>query len=559
VKKTGSKGSRKKRGVRSEAMATNALAIEDKPGSFALSIILYTALVLCTAAVFLQTVRFGFVDWDDFYLVVRNPDLIQPTWEGVKGFWTTPSFGLYTPMPFTVWAMLSKLAGENNPGLLHELNILLHIVSATLVFSILRKILRSDIPAFLGSLLFAIHPLQVEPVAWIAGMNNVLAGMLSLAAIRFYLQFLESQMRNRWWWHAAATFLFLLSLFSKPTAVVTPVIALALAWWRWPGAVRRVLLPLAPWALLAVIFACVARAVQPTSSIMSPPIWQRPAVTISSVFFYLEKTFWPARLNMDYGLTPRLILQSQQWIGEGAYLLGAAVILWFNRSSVQGVAMGLLLMLLALSPVLGLTPFDYQKYSTVADRYMYLAMLGPALALAWSLTKIEGPAPRVIAGALVLALAVVSALRVPVWRDGPTLVKRTLEADPDNAAANDLAGYQFGHAADWPRAAQCYERALRSNGEDGDLHYNYANALQHCNHIDDAIAEYKKALQLPPGLMRERTIYYLGVVYLGKGELDLAEHLFNEVLQLQTPAAQALWPGARQKLNIIAADRRPAR
>jgi len=100
---------------------------------------------------------------------------------------------------------------------------------------------------------------------------------------------------------------------------------------------------------------------------------------------------------------------------------------------------------------------------------------------------------------------------------------------------------------------------IRGYPNDGDMHYNYANALQHSNRIDEAIVEYKKELQLFPGRSRERTVYNLGVAYLTTGNLELAERCFNEILKADTPTARELWPGATQNLKYIALSRRPQR
>ncbi len=139
-----------------------------------------------------------FSNWDDNYNIAENPRLNPPTLQSVGFFWAHPIFDLYVPMTYSAWAVLAKVSyvaqpdadgWHLNPYIFHAANVFVHAASALLVFSILRRLVNKQIlPAWIGTMLFAIHPVQVESVAWIAGMKDVLAGMFALAALRLYLE-----------------------------------------------------------------------------------------------------------------------------------------------------------------------------------------------------------------------------------------------------------------------------------------------------------------------------------------------------------------------------------
>src|ERR1700728_2942310 len=147
--------------------------------------ILCAILLACTAAVFLPARQFKFVDWDDYDELTENPLLHPPTADHLRQIWSGPYLELYAPLTYTTWWALIQVSPE--PYAFHLLNVSLHLAGVAFVFSILRLCLKSPVAAFGGAAIFALHPMQVETVAWVAEMNNLLAAALSLAAIRVYL------------------------------------------------------------------------------------------------------------------------------------------------------------------------------------------------------------------------------------------------------------------------------------------------------------------------------------------------------------------------------------
>src|SRR5207245_2501838 len=190
---------------------------------------------------------------------------------------------------------------------------------------------------------------------------------------------------GRYW---LATGFFVLALLAKPTAVVVPVVAWVLDVWSWPQTWRHRRLALLVWLGLALLWGLFTSQVQPQDpGAFSPPLWARLLIAGDAVSFYLYKLGVPVWLGPDYGRAPEVLLaQSWLWL-TGLAPWGLAVWLWYKRTRVPWLVAAAGVFVAGLLPVLGFIPFGFQNYSTVADRYMYIAMLGLALALAWGLAQ----------------------------------------------------------------------------------------------------------------------------------------------------------------------------
>lgn len=358
-------------------------------------------------------------------------------------------------------------------------------------------------------MLFALHPLQVEAVAWVSGMNNLLAGLLSLAAIWFYLRLPASHGWAKSLWLAAATVVFVLALLAKPTAVVVPLIILLLIPKR--PSLRA---PLIPWLCIATAFAILAHVGQPAPP---TPLSHRAPIALDAISFYLWKLIWPVHLSIDYARTPAALWRGNIWIANALATLLIAAILWLARRRAAGLAVGFAILIAALLPMLGLVPFDFQRYSTVADRYIYLAMLGPALAVAWLAAR--SSALAIIALLCVALLGWRTELQLRYWRDTASLVDHTLALDPQSTIGNKIRATDLAREGNFAAALPYYRAAMVRNPDDGDLHFNYANALRALGDYRQAMAEYETAIPRLGGDLRLRAINNLDIT---RRQLDAA-------------------------------------
>jgi hypothetical protein len=478
-------------------------------------------LVIATFATYIPVCWSDFTTWDDNLNVSRNPYLNPPSVEGVAHFWVTPHMALYIPVTYTIWGILAAAARLDtpdaagislNPSIFHFANLIVHVVAVLAAYQLLLALTRRRWPACAGALLFALHPVQVESVAWVAGMKDVLCGMFSLLALWQYLEFAKISRENagvsphpapqRWLHYALATMLLILAMLSKPSAMTVPAIALVLDRLIIRRAWRRIALSLWPWALLAVACAVVAHLVQP---VPTPPdggrIWARPLLAGAAVAFYLYKLIAPVSLAVQYHYSPPVLLAGR-WL-HFAWLIPAAVAIaiWFGRKRAPWLFIAALLFVIPILPVLGLVPFQFERYSLTADHYLYVAMIGPALALAFALSMLHGRWLRIAGGICGVGLAVLairSDLQTLHWHDTQTLFEHALAVNPDSDAAdNQLA--QIALDQNHPEEAERLAlNSIHSQPNQGDAYDVLGNALARQKHLAEAAEAYRQTVERDP-------------------------------------------------------------
>ena len=302
-------------------------------------------LVGAVAAAYGQMARHDFLLWDDPGTVAGNPRLNPPTWSGVMHYWRHPEQGLYIPVTYSAWSILAAAAQLDqpddrgirlNPAIFHLANIAVHAATAVGVFLILRQLLSHDWAAASGALLYALHPVQVEAVAWISGLKDVLSGMFAMLALWQYLLFArgDQQHRRRWIHYSLATAALALAMLSKPSAMIVPLMALIIDALVIRRPIKRIALSLGPWFVLAAATALVAKLVQPAIGVPHTPLWARPLIAGDALSFYLYKLIFPLHLAIDYGRRPDVAMQSPAfylaWIVP--VLLGVLLLLFRRRA-----------------------------------------------------------------------------------------------------------------------------------------------------------------------------------------------------------------------------------
>lgn len=449
-------------------------------------------LIVATGATYWSACRCDFTSWDDPDTISANPRLNPPSPRGVLHYWTHSAGGLYIPVTYTWWSALAAI--DPRPSLFHAANVVLHFLSVLLVFSILRRLLQSDVGACIGALLFAVHPMQVESVAWASGAKDVLAGMFSLLMIDQFLRFsLKPHRRGH---YAVAMLALLLAILSKPSAVVAPVIAGILAWVRFGLPLKTLLRWLAPMLLLAVACAIGARIAQRQFAPTDTPIWARPLLAADAIAFYLWKLVWPTNLGILYGLTPWKAL------GGGApyysWIIPAAVgiVIWRHRRRHPLRAAGALVFVLALLPTLGFARFEFQIHSTVADHYLYVPMFGVAIALgAMVAMRPSKPVVGLCAAGLVV-LSILSMRQLRHWRDSESLYDQALRVNPASIVARDGLARAYASAGRIEEAIEEFRSVVAMAPASRLAHANLAQAFLQAGKYDDAVAQARIALRL---------------------------------------------------------------
>src|SRR6476646_10446630 len=379
-------------------------------------LILALLLVVTTILAYQPAWHGGFI-WDDDAYITNNELLTAP--DGLRRIWfSLDSPSQYFPLVYTMFRV-ERGWWRLSPTGYHFVNILLHIANALILWSLL---VRLRVPgAWLASAIFALHPVQVESVAWITERKNVLMGFFFLLTIRAWIEFVDKQTKRRWFFYVLALLLYALALFSKTTACTLPAALLLILWLQGRRINQRQLVQLFPFVVLALGMGLLTvwweRYHQGTHGplfAISPP--ERLLIASRAIWFYLGKLFWPSNLTFIY---PRWHIVPSNLLNYAPFLaiagLGAAI--FFARRYVgRSLEVAALFFVATLSPVLGVIMLYTFRYTFVADHYQYLACIGPvALVSAGvvSLAHIFRPHRGLILSA---AAFVVATLGVLTWR-----------------------------------------------------------------------------------------------------------------------------------------------
>jgi protein O-mannosyl-transferase len=518
-------------------------------------------LFLLIAIVYQPVWHAGFV-WDDDDHLTANPTVIGPL--GLKEIWTT-SAGDISPLTRSTFWLEHKLWGLP-PLPYHLVNVLLQAACAILLWQILRRL---RVPgAWLGAAIWALHPVQVESVAWISEMKNTESGLFFLLSIFFFVEEINKRSASPQTgvtWRYALTLLFAaLAMASKASTVILPASLCLCAWWlqgRWHW---RNLLRVFPVALMTVADSIDVIWTQGKREVMSNDhplavgsLAERIIRSADAVWFYLGKLVWPHPLMAMY---PDPKIDASQWYSyvPPVVLIAALVALWpgvLRRQSTRPYFFVLAWFITALFPALGLfDPYTSRysaAYSWVYLHFQYLAGMAPlALAgagIAW-LTAIQKQRWMQTAApaAVLLILCISSWQRAWAYENQETLWTDTLAKNPTNWTGHDILGLTFSQQGRTDEAIAHFQKAIELNPDFVNAHNNLGIALNLKGRSDEAIEQYTKALALDP--KHAQAHYNLGNVLFRKGQTDEAIAHFQKALAINPD-----YPDADNNLGLALA------
>jgi len=516
-------------------------------------------VALAVGVVFGRTLGYGWLNWDDPINVTENPHLNPVTARGLVDLWLRPYAGLYIPVAYMLYAaetLLSRwwmgLGPTDVPAAwpFHVVSLALHAYNGLVVLGLLhRRLGFSAAAATAGAMLFAAHPLQVEAVAWISDQRGLLATALGLTAVWMHLAAQAdrdaSSVQGRAWFQAkdlAAGLVFCLAMLAKPQVAPLPVIALALgiaaapklSGAQWSGA--RVVC-LVPWAAIIIGLTVVSRSQQPgEAGGVVVAWWQRLIVAGDALMHYAGKLICPVDLAVDYGRGPDVVVADPRaaWRALGAWLVAAVLLAWPWLGRIRLAAF---VGSMGLAPTLGFIPFVHQGISTVADRYAYVAMLGPAIAGAalWD-AAVGRRAALAIRTALIAGLTfagLVAWSQIPVWRTSETLFRHSARVNPRSFFAQLNLGNALlaeGHVEEAVPILQSAVEASLEYKVKYKPHASLAQALHRLGQRTEAAKEYRRAIALAPDWANLHNDY--GVLLAEEGDFCAAAERFREALRL---------------------------
>jgi len=544
-------------------------------------------LIASTAIVFFQARHFEFVNWDDPQYITENPNVQDGlTWQSV---WWALTTG-YTPYWHPV-TWLSHLVDVQffgfDAGAHHLVNAVIHVLNSVLLFHWMGRLTGRAGAAAVVAAVFAVHPLHVESVAWISERKDVLSTFFVLLTLQAYVVYAKHGKPS---WYIGALGSFVFALMSKPMVVTLPLVLLLLDFWplcrlestgKWSAAWRRIVfLEKLPFLAAAVAISIVTLTIQLQVGAVAPlaalPIHLRVSNALVSYVAYLRMSVWPMNLAAFYPLHPPSL-----WIVVGAALglltVSAVAILWRHRY--PSLFVGWFWYLITLAPVIGFVQAGEQA---LADRFMYLPLIGLLMIVTWIIAGLLGnwPAGRRVAQLTavigVVLYTMLARAQAEIWADSISLWRHALSVTSGNYKAHEKLGEALREHGQLDEAAASFrmalavappgsplyaaiirnhlglvliqqgktddaivelEHAVRLNPKFTEAHLNLGNALAEQGRLADALSHLTTAIQLEPSLVEAQI--GSGNALLKQNKAGEAAPHFRKAIQLKPGLAQA--------------------
>ena len=464
-----------------------------------LDLLICGSLLLVTFAIYARVFHFDFVNFDDPDYITGNSHVRQGlTSQGLAWALTSPGAANWFPLSWFSHMLDCQFFGLDS-GWHHLHNVLLHALAAIFLFVFLTRATGSRRRSILVAYLWALHPLHVESVAWVAERKDVLSAVFWFLTLWAYVWYSR---RPGWRRYLAVASGFCLGLMAKPMVVTLPFVMLLLDYWPLArlGQRRKAVLEKLPLLALSGVAATITYLVQQhAGAIKAPPIQTRLANATLSAVLYIIKTIWPSRLAVFYPYPHRFAFLPL--LAAGLLLAGitAAVIGLRRRASFLVTGWGWFA--ITLIPVIGLVQVGGQAR---ADRYMYIPMVGLLIMVVWGIAEIlELLRATVVAIPLAAsacaACAVLTWIQVGYWRNSETLFRHALEVTHDNSVANhNLGNYLMTSPGRFSEALPYLESAVRIDPDSPPAHADLGSALAKSGRLPEAIAQFEAAIHLAP-------------------------------------------------------------
>jgi len=471
-------------------------------------------LILITVAAFLPAIGAGYI-WDDNTLLTDNPQIHGL--HGLAQIWRGEQSRDYTPLTITMFWLEWRLWGDTPTGY-HLLNILLHALSVLLLWRVLLRLRIRG--AWLGALLFAIHPVVVASVAWVAELKNTLSAAFFFGSI---LAFLAGRDEKRRLLYAASVALFLLAALAKGSVVTLPAVLLLCILWKDRKVTPRDGCDLLPFALIALataLFTIVFQARAPHFGVLPDSPAYRLARAGMAVWYYLAALAWPAGLSpMRRPWLPDLH-SPLAYLPVVAIVAAFALLCWKRRASwARPLLFAFAYYLILLLPVLGFVWMTLMQETPSADWWQYLAAPGIFACVASAVVSASDRSRLALPlFCVILALLLFQTFRrTAIYQSMETYCLAVTTEDPDAYTLQNNLGIMFKRAGHFPEAQACFRRALQANPAYTDVHVNMANAFGAAGDFRSAATELQHA----------------GVMYAQQRQFSEAARSFDRALSLR--------------------------
>jgi tetratricopeptide (TPR) repeat protein len=503
-------------------------------------IILSLCLILAIPAIsFSPSLKNDFLNWDDPQYVTENKMITELSWRNIETIFDSIYMGHYHPLILLSYSLEYRFF-KLNPFAYHLTNLILHLLNGLLVFWLIWMLKGGVLTSLVVSLLFGIHPLHVESVAWISERKDLLCSFFFLGSLVVYLTYLKTRRMRSYFF---SLFLFLLSLLSKSMAVTLPLV-LVLCDYRFDRKFdRKSLIEKIPFGVMAFIFVIIASFALRSSGIVDPKsslsFFKYIFIMSEVLTSYFSKLILPIKLSCFYPLVKgTAVFWSYVFLTTIIGFLIAGILLGrYNKK----ITFGTLFFFITILPVLPI--------KIVADRYSYIPSIGiffiAAEGFYWIYRsklepiKIVKPILAILLIAILGTFSFLTWERCQVWRDSISLWNDVLKNYPSIQTAYNNRGTAYLHRGDYDKAISDYNQALRINPGHETTYYLYENrgtAYLRKGDYERAIADYDQALRIKPSYAM--AYHNRGTAYLYKEDLEEAIADFNKALEINPGYAE---------------------
>jgi tetratricopeptide (TPR) repeat protein len=534
-----------------------------------LAIFIYFVLAASTLLVFRQVRNFDFITFDDTAYVSENPHITTGLKiDNIIWAFTAKQVGNWHPLTGLSLMLdcqlfrAASLPGGPNPGWIHLVNVFFHIINTLLLFAVLKKMTGSLWPSAFVAALFALHPMHIESVAWIAERKDVLSTFFFMLTLLAYCRYTQQQNKTIYFF-ALLTFAF--GLMAKPMLVTLPFVLLLLDYWplgrfevvkNKKAAVAQksfglLILEKLPFFVLAAVSSVITFFVQRSSGAVADihniPLQSRFANAVVSYAEYVGKMFWPTNLAVFYpfpqaGLPPRQITLS-------ILLLAVISILVIRLGRRQKyLPVGWFWFIGILVPVIGIVQVGDQA---MADRYTYIPYIGLFIMLAWGLPELLSKLAlsagngwryqKIVLGVSMLivpaALGIYTFRQVSYWKNSITLFSHAINVTKNNYLAHTNLGDDLSRQGKIPLAIEHYRKSLQLQPDSAYVHNNLGFALAIQGNYAQAVTQFNQAIKLKPDLAKAHN--NLAKAFVAQNRFDDAFEQFRQALRLK-PDSPAL-------------------
>jgi len=509
-------------------------------------------ILIVTIIAYFPSLKNEFTNWDDNKYVIENTLIRDLSFNGIKNIFLTHYCGNYHPLTLITYSLEYHFF-KLNPTVYHITNLLIHLFNCILVFWMIYLLTDSVLIASITSILFGVHPLHVESVAWVSERKDVLSTMFFIGSIICYIYYYKTVIlktsKNSTVLYITTLFLFVFSLLSKAMGVTLPVILLLIDYYFGRQFTKKTIIEKVPFFVLSFIFGIVAIYTQK----LSGSVRENPSAIINifiathGLLFYIVKMLLPFNLRCLYVYPTNIISKLPiRFLISPLLVILLAVIVFYSRKYTKKIVFGTLFYFITILPVLQLFPVGK---AIAADRYSYIPLIGIFYILGEWLnylfikkTEKEKIIKYILISVLLLILSgliIITQRMCYVWKNGITLWDNLIKIDKNYAFGYSSRGNAYGRKGEYENAIKDYTKAIELNPNLADSYYGRGLAYNNTQQYDKSIPDFIQAIKLDP--ISVKAYLNLGLAYCGKKDIDKALFYLNEAIKIDPNYAEAYY------------------